>query len=134
MRTKEINRLVDPAYSALHVLNAHTWTAYRDKCRALACEEERQHRRGKPADVRIPKGASIDAAARMFVVKRIAGYLLGEHVPTIGHILHYQPSAIYAAAIVANYREECAEALKDCNLRALADLDYVQFINDGETP
>lgn len=136
MKTKEINRIVDRAYSALHVLNNIKWTAYRDRCFQMAAQEERDHRRGKPADVRLPAGASVPAAARLFVVKRIAKYLshTGKqtHRPTIADVLSYPPSAIYAASIVANYGAEILRAWKGQDIARLADLDYCQFINNGE--
>lgn len=136
MKTREINALVEPAYRALHVLNNITWTGYRDRCFEMACAEERQHRRGAPNDWRWPKGCSIQAAGRLFVVRRIAENLLGAgrggHLPTLADVLHYQPSAIYAASIVANHRERIAEAWKTTDVAKLADLDYVQFVNNGE--
>jgi len=132
MRTKEINAIVERAYSALHVLNNITWTGYRDRCFEMACSEERQHRRGAPAGWRWPAGASVQAAARLFVVKRIAECLSEpENVPSIGSVLHYQPSAIYAASIVANYGAECRKAFEGMNLKQLADLDYMHFVNNG---
>jgi hypothetical protein len=131
MNTREINAIVDRAYHALYVLNNIKWTAYRDRCFDLACAEERDHRRGKPADVTLPKGASVQAAARMFVVKRIAEALLGIHPLTVKHFLSVQQSAFYAQSIVANYEQECREALAKFDLEQLANLDYVEFVNNG---
>ena len=132
MSTQQIAKLVDNAYSRLDVLNNIKWTAYRNKCFEMACEEERQHRRGKPGGWIYPKGASIQGAARLFVVQRIAAYMLGDRVPSIGDILHFQPSAFYAAALVANYAEDISKALAGMDLRALADLDYCEFVHNDQ--
>ena len=139
MNTQQIAKLVDNAYSRLDVLNNIKWTAYRDKCFEMACEEERQHRRGKPDGWIYPKGASIQGAARLFVVKRIAEYMLGDRVPSIGDILHFQPSAIYAAAIVANYPDEIRAAWDGkrnngltLNVSELAALDYCVFVGNDQ--
>lgn len=126
--TTDSNKLISKAYSRLSVLNNISWTPYRDKCYEMACAEERQHRRGKPADVRIAAGASIQATGRFFVVLRIAQYLLGERMPDIKDLLAYQPSAMYAAALVAAYSAEIREALKDVELRELVALDYCEFV------
>lgn len=137
MRTKEINAIVDSAYSALQFLNNKTWTAYRDRCYDMACEEERGHRRGAPNGWSWPKGASVNAAARMFVVKRIAEELTGERPIKIADILHTQGSAVYAAALVANFGDEIRKAWSSPGIEtiaALKELDYVQFVNDGEKP
>ncbi len=135
MKTRDINRIVDSAYSALYPLNNIKWTAYRDRCAAMAESEERDHRRGKPDSVTLPKGASVKAAARLFVVKRIAESMAGVgHQPTIADVISYQSSAIYAASLVANYRDVIAEAWKDQDYASLASLDYCEFINDGKKP
>ncbi len=134
MRTREINAIVDRAYSALDVLNNITWTGYRDRCYNMACAEERGHRQGAPVGWTWPKGASVNAAARMFVVKRIAEALVDpEHAPTIAGVISMQPSAVYAASIVANYGAKCRKALEGMDLKQLADLDYVAFVNNGQT-
>lgn len=124
---KAISDLADRAYSALQFLNSKTWTSYRDRCFDLALAEERQHRRGKPEDLKIPSSA--EACARMFVVKRIAQELLPDgRKATIADVISYQPSAIYAASIVANYAEECSKALEAFDLKALSELDYCKLV------
>lgn len=139
MRTAEINAIVDKAYDALDVVNNMTWTPYRDNCYAMAVAEERTHRRmGLHIGHAYPRGATVEAAAKLFVVKRIAEALTASEQGstrklTIRDLIRVQPSACYAASIAANYGAECMTALGRERLGQLADeLDYVQFVNDGE--
>jgi len=132
--TTRINRIVNEAYTRLDALNDITMTAYRNVCFRMALEEERGHRRGAPAGWRwLPKGASAQAAARMFVVKRIAEALTAtnDRKLTIKDVLHTQPSAIYAASIVANYGAEVMRAWDGLDVAELADLDYRKLVGSA---
>jgi hypothetical protein len=135
MKTSEINRLVDKAYSALDVLNNITWTSYRDKLCDMACAEERDHRKpfGRFGHPPMPKGASVVAAGKLFAVKRIAERLTGKgHQPTIADVISYQPSAIYAASLVDNYRERIEAAWAGLDVAQLAELDYCEFVGNED--
>ena len=138
MNTNQINKLVDKAYTALDCLNHIDWTPYRNRCFDMACEEERGHRKGAPNGHEWPRNATVAAAGRFFVVLRIAQTLTKhngrtERSLTIKDLLHCQPSAIYAASIVANYGAQIVTAWQGLDVAALADLDYVEFVRDGET-
>lgn len=125
MNTREINAIVSKAYSRLDVLNNISLTPYRDRCFRMACEEERDHRRFKPDGLRIP--ASVADAGRFFVVLRVAECLLGKR-PDIKDLISTQPSAFYAASLVANYQKEIREALTGIELRVLVGLDYCELV------
>jgi hypothetical protein len=132
MKTAEIVRLVDKAYSALHVLDNITWTEYREKCRALAEEEERRHRKGAPVGWKWPSGATVGNAGKFFVVKRIAEHLTGAHRPlTLADAISCQPSALFAASLVENYRERIGAAWAGLDARQLAELDYCEFVDNA---
>jgi hypothetical protein len=124
-----VNTLISKAYAALDDLNNIKMVPFRDHCYGMALAEEKQHRRGAPCGHRYAEGRTPQQAARLFVVKRIAGYLCGPTSrPGIAEVLHYQPSAIYAASIVENYPDECAKALAGFDLASLAALDYVEWL------
>ncbi len=131
--TTRINRVVDEAYTRLAALNYISMTAYRNACFRRALEEERRHRRSAPAGWRWPKGASAQAAARLFVVKRIAEALTvtNDRKLTIKDVLHTQPSAVYAASIVANYCDEVMRAWDGLDFAELADLDYRKLVGSA---
>lgn len=124
MNTAEINKIVSDAYSRLDVLNNIQWTAYRDVCCEMAATEERKHRGSRMG---YSRDASVLNAARMFVVLRIAEALLGKRFET-KDLLHVQPSAFYAASIVANYEAEIRAAWADLEIRELVALDYCEFV------
>src|ERR1017187_9144449 len=116
MKAAEINRIVERAYTALDVLNNISSCApYRDMCYTLARGEELRHRRGRPDCVALPKGASVNAAARFFVVNRIAEALTSAAQPNLASVIHWQPSALYAASLVANYRDTIGTAWHDAD-------------------
>lgn len=131
-RTTEINKLVSRAYTALGILDNITWTKYRKICFDLAVKEEKQHRLCKPASAPpYTAGATVAAAGRFFVVYRIAQYATGVlRMPTIKELISSQPSALYAASLVANFPKDIGEALNDAGVSAkdLAELDYVEFV------
>lgn len=131
--TTKINCIVDEAYTRLDALNDIGMTAYRNVCFRMALEAEREHRRGAPAGWTWPKGATPRAAARMFVVKRIAEALTAtdDRKLTIKDVLHAQPSAIYAASIVANYSTEVMRAWDGLDVAELADLDYCKLVGSA---
>ena len=132
--TAQINRIVDSAYIALEVLDNLNLTRHRKRLYGMACDEERGHRRGDPYGHQWPKGASIPAAARFFAVKRIAEALTdtGDRKATVRDLIHWRPSAFYAASLVANYGAEILRAWEGQDIAALADLNYVTFVNNGE--
>jgi hypothetical protein len=131
--TTRINRIADEAYTRLDALNDITMTAYRNVCFRMALEEERGHRRSAPAGWRWPKGASAQAAARMFVVVRIAQALTAtdDRKLTIKDVLYTQPSAIHAASIVANYGAEVMRAWDGLDVAELAALDYCKLVGSA---
>ena len=133
--TTRINRIVNEAYSRLDALNNIGMTAYRNVCYRMALEEERGYRRGTPAGWTWPKGATPQAAARMFVVNRIAEALTAidddDRKLTICDVLHTQPSAIYAASIVANYGAEVMRAWDGLDVTELANLDYCKLVGSA---
>ena len=132
--TAQINRIVDSAYTALTVLDNLSLTRHRKRLYGMACDQERWHRCGAPDGHQWPKGASIPAAARLFAVKRIAEALTatGDRKATVADCIQWQPSAFYAASLAANFGAEILRAWEGQDIAALADLNYVAFVNNGE--
>ncbi len=117
-------QLIDFAYSSLDFLNDIKLTSYRDVCYEMARSEEIAHRRQWTNR----GGISVNVAARLFVVYRIAQYLSGERRATVADILHFQPSNMYAAAIVEEYREQISAVLSPATVTELLWLDYAQLV------
>lgn len=123
MTDEKTQNRIDAAYAALDFLNDKTMTRYRDTCFKLAASEERRHRRGDPG-----YRGTIAQCARFFVVYRMAQHVLYvPSMPTIAGVIRYQPSMIYAASLVANYKVEIHAALKPHDIAWLAALDYVKL-------
>jgi hypothetical protein len=118
-------KLISEAYSALYVLNNITWTPYRDRLFELCRDEEKQHRGHGDRSW----GATINDCARMFAVRDVVSYLIGESkAPTAKDYLSYKKSCFMAASLVENYRAEITKALEGHDLKAIAALDYVEII------
>lgn len=136
MKTESISRkatvkLANAAYDKLHVLNNHSWTSHRDKCFALARDEEKQHRGVGPSFANHHKGAaSIADCARQFVVKRISEYLLMDRSkwPTGRDLIHTQPSALYACGLADEFGDEIRKEWVGFDLNQLAALDYCVLV------
>ena len=116
---------IDQAYGVLDTLNHIQLTSYRDRCFDMACAEERDHRRSPFGDR--TWGISVPAAARLFVVKRIAEALTANRL-TIADVIRTQPSALYAASLALNYREIIQAEWQGLNIKALAELDYCALV------
>lgn len=129
MRNEKL-KLIERAYDALHVLNNHGWSNYRD-CLFETCKmEERQHRGSLPEFNRYHTDDTIGVndAARLYSVKRVAEYLLGDKFPVGKDFLHTQRSCFYAAGLVDEYRQEIETAWAGLDVQVLADLDYTEFV------
>lgn len=72
--------------------------------------------------------ASVNEAARLFAVKRVAEYMQGEKFPSGKDYLHIQKSCFYAAGIVDEYRQIVEKAWKDFDIAKLAELDYTAIV------
>lgn len=131
MKTSAINVIVQRAFDALDLLSCITHTDHRFRMLELTRAEEKLHRRGVKGQC---KAATVEAAARMFVVMRIAEAMLDARPPAIEDYICTQKSVFYAASVVANYSDEIKKAWQGFDVRKLAELDYVKFVNDGESP
>lgn len=133
MNTKQQINLIRAAFDRLHVLNNITWSNYQDQLLKTCAEEERSHRGSGPDFAKNHPGAiSVADAARLFAVKRIAEYMSGEPVPEIKYFLSMQRSVFFAASLVANYRERIASAWEGLDVKALSELNYVEFVRVKE--
>ncbi len=104
-------------------------TNWPEKLFELCQEEERGHRGFMDGFERChDKPASVADMGRMFAVHRIAEYMTGAKYPGGQDYLHTQKSCFLAAGIVDEYREKIAEAWKDEDVQALADLDYCDYV------
>ncbi len=123
---KQIKKVIDKAYSELHVLSNITWTPYRDEIFNMNKKNEKRHRYNKPAS---DFEASINDCAKMFTVKNIAESLLNRHKYTIKDLINIRKSCLYSQSVVENYRDKILDAWKDQDLKQLANLDYIALID-----
>jgi len=123
---KQIKKVIDKAFSQLHVLSNITWTPYRDEIFNMNKKDEKRHRYNRPAS---DFEASINDCAKMFTVKNIAESLLNRHKHTIKDLINIKKSCLYSQSVVENYRDKIVEAWKDQDLKYLADLDYIALID-----
>lgn len=122
--------MIQTAFDQLHTLNNHNWKNYREALLEMCQEEERGHRGCLPEFNRYhtPDTIGIKDAAKLFAVKRVAGYLCGERMPKGKDFLHTQKSCFYAAGLVDEYRKEIRKAWRGLDVAALAELDYCEFV------
>ena len=122
-----INNLVSRAYSRLDILNSLTMTRYRDRLFRMCVEEEREHRRGRPSNWHPPKGATVQAAGRLFTVQYLVECILGKRF-SVEDLIYIRPSVMYAQSVALNYQKEIREALSDMDLPELRRLDYCELM------
>lgn len=126
LSTKQVMARVGKAYDALDFLNDISTGKYRDECLHIAVVEERRHRRNDTDKFAL----TVCQTAKMDTVRRIAIYLSNkERMLSIGDILTYKASAVYAAALVDQHGAQIKTALEPHDIGWLADLDYVKLIN-----
>lgn len=123
-------KLINEAFARLSFLNNKNWTPYLDKLFEGCVEEERSHRgSGCSFAQHHPQAVSVQQAARMFAVKRVAEYLIGERMPRGRDYLHTQKSCFVAAGLVDEYRKEIRKAWRGLPVAELAALDYCRFVS-----
>ena len=123
---RQIKKIIDQAYSKLHVLSNITWTPYRDEIFDMNKKDEKRHRFNRPSS---DFEASINDCAKMFTVKNIAESLLNIEKWKVKDLINIRKSALYSQSVVENYKDKIVEAWKDEDLKYLADLDYIALIN-----
>ena len=123
---KQIKKIIDQAYSKLHILSNITWTPYRDEIFDMNKKDEKRHRFNRPSS---DFEASINDCAKMFTVKNIAESLLNIEKWKVKDLINIRKSALYSQSVVENYKDKIVEAWKDEDLKYLADLDYIALIN-----
>jgi len=123
---KQIKKVIDQAYSKLHILSNITWTPYRDEIFDMNKKDEKRHRFNRPSS---DFEASINDCAKMFTVKNIAESLLNIEKWKVKDLINIRKSALYSQSVVENYKDKIVEAWKDEDLKYLADLDYIALIN-----
>ena len=123
---KQIKKVIDKAYSELHVLSNITWTPYRDEIFDMNKKDEKRHRYNKPSS---DFEASVNDCAKMFTVKNIAESLLNRNKHTVKDLINIRKSCLYSQSVVENYRDKILDAWKDQDLKYLANLDYIALID-----
>ena len=123
---KEIKKIIDRAYSQLHILSNITWTPYRDDLFDMNKKDEKRHRFNRPSS---DFEASISDCAKMFTVKNIAESLLKVGQYQIKDLIRIRKSCLYSQSLVENYKDRILEAWKDQDLKYLANLDYISLID-----
>jgi len=123
---KKMCKVIDKAFSQLHILSNITWTPYRDEIFDLNKKDEKQHRFNRPSS---DFETSVNICAKMFTVKNIAESLLNVEKYKVKDLINIRKSAIYSQSVVENYRDKILDAWKDQDLKYLADLDYIALID-----
>jgi hypothetical protein len=123
---KEIKKIIDRAYSQLHILSNITWTPYRDDLFDMNKKDEKRHRFNRPSS---DFEASINDCAKMFTVKNIAESLLKVDQYQIKDLIRIRKSCLYSQSLVENYKDKILEAWKDQDLKYLSNLDYISLID-----
>ena len=123
---KKMCKVIDKAYSELHVLSNITWTPYRDEIFNMNKKDEKRHRYNRPSS---DFETSVNICAKMFTVKHIAESLLNVEKWKVKDLLRIKKSCLYSQSVVENYKDKIVEAWKDQDLKYLADLDYIALIN-----
>ena len=123
---KQIKKVIDKAFSQLHVLSNITWTPYRDEIFNLNKKDEKQHRFNRPSS---DFEMSVNDCAKMFTVKHIAESLLNVEKFKIKDLLTIKKSCLYSQSVVENYKDKILDAWKDQDLKQLASLDYISLID-----
>lgn len=124
-------KLANAAFDRLAFLDHCAWTNHREKCVALARDEEKRHRGSGDSFSRHHQGAaSVADCARHFVVKRIAEYLLTprDKWPTGRDLIHTQPSALYACGLADEFGDNIRKAWAGLDVSQLASLDYLVLV------
>ena len=125
-KQKQIKKVIDKAYSKLHVLSNITWTPYRDEIFNMNKKDEKRHRYNRPSS---DFESSINDCAKMFTVKHIAESLLKANQYQVKDIIRIRKSCLYSQSVVENYKDKILDAWKDEDLKYLANLDYIALIN-----
>ena len=123
---KQIKKVIDKAYSELHVLSNITWTPYRDEIFDMNKKDEKRHRYNRPSS---DFEASVNDCAKLFTVKNIAESLLNRDKHTVKDLINIRKSCLYSQSVVENYKDKILDAWKDQDLKYLADLDYIALID-----
>ena len=127
-------KLATLAFDRLHVLNNQGWRNHRTILLDLVRKEEKQHRSGIGGtfNAHHPHALSVSATSQILAMHRVADYLCGLRMPAPKDVLHMQPSAIYAAALVDGFGPAIRTAWADLPPGAIANLvaiDYVQLVS-----
>jgi len=123
---KQIKKVIDKAFSQLHVLSNITWTPYRDEIFDMNKKDEKRHRYNRPSS---DFEASVNDCAKMFTVKNIAESLLNRDKHTVKDLINIRKSCLYSQSVVENYRDKILDAWKDQDLKYLASLEYIALID-----
>ena len=123
---KQIKKVIDKAYSELHVLSNITWTPYRDEIFDMNKKDEKRHRYNRPSS---DFEASVNDCAKLFTVKNIAESLLNRDKHTVKDLINIRKSCLYSQSVVENYRDKILDAWKDQDLKYLASLEYIALID-----
>ena len=123
---KQIKKVIDKAYSELHVLSNITWTPYRDEIFDMNKKDEKRHRYNRPSS---DFEASVNDCAKLFTVKNIAESLLNRDKHTVKDLINIRKSCLYSQSVVENYKDKILDAWKDQDLKYLASLEYIALID-----
>jgi len=123
---KQIKKVIDKAFSQLHVLSNITWTPYRDEIFDMNKKDEKRHRYNRPSS---DFEASVNDCAKLFTVKNIAESLLNRDKHTVKDLINIRKSCLYSQSVVENYRDKILDAWKDQDLKYLASLEYIALID-----
>lgn len=129
MKTKL--KLINDAFERLSWAFDSSWRNYANELFELCQSEEKEHRGCLPEFTRCHTSDTItvNQAAKLFAVKRVAEYLLPGAKPLLPRdYLHCQKSAFLAAGMADEFRDKIMEAWKPFDLVELDSLSYTEFV------
>jgi hypothetical protein len=136
MNTKNTIKLARKAFDALQPLDHIDWNNHRERLFAMCKAEEKDHRGFLPSfsESHTADTASVSDAAKLFAVKRIAEYMLGEDFPKGKDFLHIQKSCFYAAGLVDEFKDRIDALWSNAgvNIEDVEKLDYTAIVKVKE--
>lgn len=126
-KLKQINK----AFERLSWAFDSSWTNYAQELFELCQKEERGHRGFLPdfAKCHTADTITVNQAAKLFAVKRVAEYLLPDTKPLQPRdYLHFNKSAFLAAGMADEFKDKITEVWQTFDLKELASLDYTEFV------
>lgn len=128
--TTKARRIIRKFYDSIPELH-HSWRTYpRDLAREFEAAE-RQHRKGRPFEVRAPRGFSVADAGRYFAAKYLYEYATGHALPEVADYLSYRHECFTAAAVYMQNKDALRKWAREVNAAEFLALDYCKLMGNA---